>query len=322
MNPEIKIRKGLLRSGVSLLFCIILAIACREDFAFEPEDTVSDQISLVSEISPTGAVEAKVLRSTLLGGKAQLLPLDDAQLSFQVERPDQAIMPMIYKKEKERFELADENYRVIEGGYYGIRASFSNVPDTVKAITFIPKAVNIESYRTESVDSYNVGKDLKNYLIRLNVKLQDTKELPAFFQLLVYRIKSDFVVNAKGDTTFVDYKDFELMRMNPALSPRNAVSTFVHKEGAFVDHSKLNKSAITLTVETQNPLKSVNETIRKLMIEVRTLSPEMYFYNQYLNNQILSNRTNYSYPVTSYSNVQNGLGVFAGFNTARIIVEL
>lgn len=310
------------RLSFILISVLILAASCREDFSFEPDVSDFSQLSIVSEISPSGAVEASFLKASFINSKPTLGPIEEANIDFNILGPGNSSMPMEYKKEKAIFALSDANYRVSEGGTYSIRAICKDSKDTLIAKTFIPKAINITNYSTLSIGQTEINKDLRNYNINIRFSIAEPKQLPAYYQILVYRIRSEFSINSKGDTTFVDYKEFDLMDIGSDRSPRNAISSFIHKGGVFVDHSKLNGSSIVLTSQTKTPLKRVNETIRKLMIEIRTLSPEFYYYNEYLSNQLLSNRTDYSYPVTSYSNITNGYGVFAGYNTARTIVEL
>ena len=106
------------------------------------------------------------------------------------------------------------------------------------------------------------------------------------------------------------------------MNNKNAVNQLLHEPGVFIDESRIVDDRIILKLLTETPVISYKELFSKIQLELRTITPELYKYNQYLNTQTINSRTNYTFPVKPYSNVDNGLGIFGAYSNRSITIGI
>ena len=230
---------------------------------------------------------------------------------------------MSFNSDKGFYELRRFNFKPTQGNTYEIKAFLPNSRfDTLSATTYIPRSGQINRVNKLSEEIIEVSANEVRHRIRVAITLGEPRDNPAFFQLIPFRVFTTFRTDSDGNVTFTDHNErYELKVLN-VLSDRNAVFEFSHKPGIFIDYSRLTDNTIELELETNETLSPFSEVIRLLNIQLNTLSPELYYYHSFLHDQIRANKTTFSYPVNSYSNIHNGIGIFGGYSTVRINAPL
>lgn len=93
-----------------------------------------------------------------------------------------------------------------------------------------------------------------------------------------------------------------------------ALSGDANKEGQAIlftdEFFEGNSKTLSLTTYNLLPLDA------KIIIEMRSISKEVYLYNSSYNNQRWSRDDPFSEPIFVYSNIENGFGIFGGYYTS------
>ena len=79
---------------------------------------------------------------------------------------------------------------------------------------------------------------------------------------------------------------------------------------------------VKLRLSTTTLLDPNIDVLQSMEVIVHTISKELYDYHQSLHKQLINNATPFTTPVSSFSNIENGLGVFGGFSTTNSLIKL
>jgi len=83
----------------------------------------------------------------------------------------------------------------------------------------------------------------------------------------------------------------------------------------------LSEGTVKIRVTTITPLLEL-EAIEEIALETINASEEYYKYNAQISRQLDVENSSFSSPVTTYTNVDGGFGVFAGFSRAEQILQI
>ena len=297
-------------------------MSCREEFFLEPEES-SPNLNFISELSTESPISATLSTTVPFGAQegSELPP--DAMVFFSGSDLPVLATAMTFNDNRGFYELRRFDFKPTQGNTYEIKAFLPNSSfDTLSATTYIPRSGRISQVNTLSVSKREVSINEEHYIIRVSVSLAEPRDLPAYFQIIPHRVLTTFRTDSDGNVLFTDHNELEELKIKNVLSDRNAVFEFSHKNGIFIDYSRLQDNNIELELETSEPLSRHSEVIRLLNIQLNTLAPELYYYNSFLNDQFRANKTTFSYPVNSYSNINNGIGIFGGYSTVRVNTPL
>ncbi len=188
--------------------------------------------------------------------------------------------------------------------------------DPVTAISSIPPPTLIEHFHLDSIrkrseDAYDI------YKVNLQLDYSDPVGEVNFYNLRLIQRTRNFVVAYNGDTIYTSYS------LNP-ISFTDSPQGFYKRlgnGGGILLQDRPNDAPLRIQYETQ--IDRHKEKIDQVYAELRTVSPEYYYYQRSIAQQggatIGSGLTPTSVIQT---NVENGIGIFAGYASSSDSLKL
>lgn len=155
----------------------------------------------------------------------------------------------------------------------------------VQAKTSIPEAATVSNVQLISQKTQS-GK----YAYRLRLDIDNKQELfNGYYHLLI-----------KNDNKYLNINNFQ--------SGANAVEKPYHHYGVLVNESRMLDRTLNFQLESDTELKSID-------VELRTCTSAYFDYHVSLSRSFASQNSPYNEPTLNYTNIDNGLGVFAAYST-------
>ncbi len=305
----------------SLLLIVLWAGSCREDFQYTLEDT-HQELNFLSEINPEEPVIANLFKSYSLISEQHDIDLTQAQIDFGGTDFPTRSTKIIYIAKDENFALRNFDFRPTPGNSYWIEGYVPGTDmDTIRARTFVPEPVSLKSGMVTEVEKIDQGNGKAHYRATVNIELGEPRQRPAYFQIIPQR-KVSLIRREAGQTIITHTNDLSGMDIVSINTARNAVQELSQKPGLFVDYSRLSGQMISIDIETTEPIDVNTEILKIIDFKINTLSEELYNYHINLHKHLVNNQSDYSAPLMSYSNIENGLGIFGSYSTTVSSIEI
>ncbi len=308
----------------SLVFVLFLSVSCREDYVSNGTPVFDEVVNLTAELSNDDVVELSLLKNIAIGSDVSDIELSNAEVTFLGSQVPLDSRKMLYDAEKRKYVLENPDYRIVEGQSYSIEITTDSdlsQDHLITATTYIPRAVHVSGYTISNRTSYKTEQSGTMYQLELTISLNEPKDLPAYYQIIPYRKVTELRRNNDGTATELNFSKRHLMKIVEIVESRNGVVILAHKDGVYIDQSRINRNEVKLVLETSLPLTE-KEILRYIEVDVHTLSEELYQYHIALDNEVRSLNRSYSYPIERFSNVQNGDGIFGGSSMIKYLIDL
>ncbi|MDA3930353.1 MAG: DUF4249 domain-containing protein [Prolixibacteraceae bacterium] len=320
---------------VIILFTALFLASCQKEIEFELDQTPS-KLVVNGLIAADSIIEVKIGKSLSYAiNNESYNDIDDAVATLFVDDIEVEILPVII--DKDRFGRSEIVYRS-QNTIAEVGKTYSLIvtqPDceTVKCKTTIPLPVK-NAQTTTSVVIYNNFRESYPRLY-LHMKFDKTHETEKFYRIYFERMKGTRFFNSsfdEGTAGFVGVEYgtcFYTRSDDPILNPeeknvnnilfvptRNTFGIFTDEltEGNEVEFSFYDEY---INNDTTGHLININNgDFYRYSIYLSSLSPEAYYYFNSSNAQINNNQDLFAEPVLVYSNIENGLGIFAGYTTS------
>jgi len=206
----------------------------------------------------------------------------------------------------------------IEGHRYEIFIE-KNGYKTARSFTYVPKNVNPEIVTIEEVNTF----DEEVYKISIEIE-DDPSEQNYYIWELVSEEKNNagVVINSDNVQELKDYlkegfpKDQPKFGTLTALSSDGIFSGEIYNEDFFI----VPNNAVT----DGSGSSGGTQTNTQLFLKVRSVSQDLYRYHESLKRYKNSANVNTSIssPISIFSNIENGLGMFGSYNESIIVIKL
>jgi hypothetical protein len=177
--------------------------------------------------------------------------------------------------------------------------------DPVTAVSSIPAPVAIEELSLSNV-SIDMQQGAMVYDYTLTVSYADPPEEQNYYDLRVYQRVIPFSVSEQGDT-LMQHAYLKSVGTPSRHSTDKTVSVLLRDRGG----------AKNVSVQLQSRINSKRELLAEVVAELRTVSPEYYYYQRSINAEDLTPSNGLSEPIIIFDNVDQGLGIFAGYNVVQ-----
>ena len=236
---------------------------------------------------------------------------------------------------KKGYFLKTKDFPFIAGKTYNLTASAANLPTVTASCTIPQKRISSSDYQIlglSSIDSVQSGYGTTssptgakinyrtfNLYKRLTVLVKDFASEENFYTIAYYTRNVLENKDAKGNIiTTIESRQQHTKDLISDYKQDGALLQF-KKVNFFVDYYSEDPS--------QNQYNNYNNYTPKritLLIHIAVIDKAYYQYLQSINinNAGVDNGNPFAEPVLTYSNIQGGLGVFAGFNTTPIELVL
>jgi len=289
-----------------LLFIALSLSSCIKEYIPENNNITDQRLVAVAEIE-AGELTTINLSSTF---SSTFPEIDiDHELSFVkiINYESGNAIPEEYRYDYDK-EAYSDDFIPKEGQLYDLNIDITlthpEVP-IIFATTRVPYASDIKN--SEILNRHAVVDQLGNEFQQFEVSLQvePLKNENTFFHLIPYiRIPDD------------PNNETEALEIVNILAQENASFLLSHIDGMLIDQTKLtNDNILTLDLRTNSPFDMEEIENSFIYFELRTVTDDYYNFHVSLSRQKDSNSGPFTLPVTTYTNINNGYGLFAAFST-------
>ena len=215
------------------------------------------------------------------------------------------------KPEEYRYRPALETYKnddfiPKEGQLYDFFADvkIEGIP-VLHATTRIPYASRIENIELIDRSPYISEQGTVLEQFQINILVEPLKNVNTYYHLIP-------MIASSGQPI----EEAENLNVSSVTNGENATFILSHRDGILIDETKLNSdNNLTLNLRTKSPFETGGTNESSLYFELRTVTEAYYNYHVSLSRQNDSNSGPFTLPVTTFTNIENGYGLFASFST-------
>lgn len=220
--------------------------------------------------------------------------------------------PVELYRENDKF-VTGLSESVKPGVRYLIKASAPGY-ETVQAIAEVPEKIEVSEVRVEDfkIENSEVTIDKKNVSYTLSFAFDNLKASYVHFIFKQYSTLNSGGVNP--GTLELEY------RLTPEFPEESGYVRHVDN-GVLVSIDEIQSHPIRFKFNDFT-IDARDEKLGILEVEIRTVSPEYYWYFVSLQRQVETLKDPFAEPVPVFSNVNGGLGNFSGYNTRIVNVIL
>ncbi|PPK86390.1 uncharacterized protein DUF4249 [Neolewinella xylanilytica] len=293
-----------LRTLSALFLSSVLLVACEEPVDLDLPDRKS-RLVLSSSFLPEQAVVLQV-SATRPRGTPSGMHITDARVSLFEGMDLAEELTYFPSTETDRpGTYRTTTFKPQIGRQYTIHV-YAPGYDPVSAVSSIPEPVGISSVTVEGLSvSHEEAASVYDY--RLLVDYADPEAETNYYDLRISQMVVPFKLGSSGDT----------IRMQPYLK---GLTTPIHEAagGQTISILLQDKAGGPLVdVHLQSRLDPATELLGQVIAELRTVSPEYYFYQRSIMRPDEMPNSGLKDPVVIYNNVSSGLGVFAGYTSVQ-----
>ena len=201
-----------------------------------------------------------------------------------------------------------------------------SVPDheVIIAEDIVPFAVALDEIKMDTIEVFGEAEEMV-YKVKITVSFKDPIGAQDYYHLSLYNhatIPTDqnppmdgFDGEEGEETVLIPLTPLESDKNNPAL-------TFHYEDGGilFTDEDFDGQKS---TLKFYSLISLNNEEQRgKIIGALRTVSKNYYLYHTSLSRQIANKDRPFVEPISVFSNVENGLGIFSGYAVFRDSVSI
>ncbi|MDA8692630.1 DUF4249 domain-containing protein [Saprospiraceae bacterium] len=145
--------------------------------------------------------------------------------------------------------------------------------------------------------------------IAVSLNLGDTPDPNSFYHLI------PFIIDNNGSEIFPD-----ISRINTG---ENAALVLSHRDGMLIDINNLdNTNLLEFQIRSLFPLDVNQLTDKNLYFKLNTVAEEYFLYHSSISRQFETNQSPFTIPSLSYSQFENGYGIFTAFSTETFKSEI
>jgi len=204
------------------------------------------------------------------------------------------------------------NFKPKAGETYQIEIEVPDFP-TIHARDYIPLPVPLLALEIDTL-LINTSEANHVYAISLNTMLSDPVGVNNYYHLqLFYK-----TIDGKQSSGFVDHTEEGLMPLTTLELQKDNPSLLIdfNENGVLFDDASFNGEKTQLKFYATLD-KTEAGAYPKIIGELRTVSESYYKYYTSLTQQLANQDRPFVEPITVFTNIDNGIGIFAGFSRHR-----
>ncbi len=279
-----------------LVFLLIALYSCYNEYI--PTSQSTDQKLVAIAELEAGSIGHIHLGSTFG------INMEEVELDHEISKIDIINFPESNGPEEYRYDKALKRYenptfKPIEGGIYQLLID-ANI-DGISQISSFSRVPYMTNYLSEPVVSQATLVNVEN------------KEISHF------NVEFSIDQNQDDDNYFhlvPGIDENNSLIVDKITEGENALHSLVHRDGILIDKSKLSAgNTMSFSLKTTNTLEVSNSDPLFLYLELRTITKEYYDFHLAISRQGSTNAGPYTLPVSSFTNIENGYGLFATYSS-------
>lgn len=196
-----------------------------------------------------------------------------------------------------------------QGIIYTIRVEAPGF-EPVTAQSSVPAASDIISFGLSDVTVEPVGDGNIRYNYVAEISFEDDPNAQNFYHLNLHQQFLAYEL-IEGDTILID-SSIQTVLFSNSINNNYLLAYF--NGGILFEDQAFQSNHISIPVSVQ--INPQSQFIGKVYAELRTVSDEYYKFHQTLNRQQNNPGGTFTEPVIVYNNIENGHGIFAGYNAS------
>ena len=299
-------------------FLLLILSSCEEPF--DPQFYEEEgQLVVVSNFNPNSPIEVYVSVSQSVVEEAQTAYLSNAEVDVLHGDTLLVTLALATKMDGDRIipYYTHPNFVPKEGRWYTLRVRAEGYAP-VSATSYIPPqvkldSINLENLATETPEAPSNEEETQVYTYDINLQFLDPAGENNYYHLNVYQQVKKQV--SQGDTTATELLTYKIF-FSPALNTNHV--TVHHDGGILLEDTPFDGTYARLSFPVRFVLDlGQREELGDLLVEFRSVSREYFLFHTSLSKQKEQGKDPLHEPVLVYDNIQNGHGIFAGFNSSQ-----
>jgi hypothetical protein len=303
-------------SITSLLGLAAILFACEEPLDPEYFPPAESKLVVVSKFSEGKAIEVSISKNRPIGNSDPVEYITDARVELYLQDTLLEQLELVPAGEENDFPyyISQTNFPK-SGVEYTIKVMVAGF-QTVMAKSRIPPSVRITKFRVDQTTTEPIsGTNRQRNYFHTTIDFDDPNETGNYYHLNISQQVKEFIV--EGKDTLVGRKTLHPVTFNP-LDNKNTITANLEGGLLFEDKPNGQELKITFYIDTDPKMENFGKTY----LELRTISDDYYFYYTTLSKSGGVNPDPLSPPPTIYQNVENGLGIFAGYSNVMDSLQL
>ncbi|CAH1000201.1 hypothetical protein LEM8419_01349 [Neolewinella maritima] len=298
---------ALLRTSFALAVAAFLW-SCEEPIELNLEQQKS-RLVINSNFFPGEPVRLRVSATRPAGTMA--VPVTNAQV-FLYEGNEMAeelvFVPSTNDQTSGSYQTID--FRPQVGQSYTVHVSAEGF-DPVTAVSSIPAPVPITSLSIADLSIERTDEELV-YDYHLLVDYADPEEVGNYYDLRIYQRVTPYRVTAVGDTVLQQSYLKTVGTPTHQAEQSKTISVLLQDLGR----------GAPVRIHLQSRIDPSREFIGAVVAELRTVSPEYFFFQRSLGPDLSGVSSGLYEPLILFNNVESGLGIFAGYTSVALDLQL
>lgn len=306
-----------------VLASVIFGIGCEKTIEIDLEDA-KIRIVVNSEINPDSTFSVNITRSRHILDNAEIVPLSDAEVKLY---EDDVLIGSMTHQNSGNYSI---NYKPKTGKTYKVTVSQGTL-DSVFGTTIIPEKVQFISIdTTRSYDEYNPE------MINFSIKFNDPAAQKNYYMISLRNRYSynlwdpDLIVSDTlyvGPDTTIVHNTFGGYRRSTAMeklsfsSDDMIVDAFIYQKNCVVFCDELIDGR-QYSVKLRSDQYGFYSDTNMVYVDFYSISPEYYKYMISFNKHQDATGDPFSEPVMVFSNIVNGIGIFASSNVYTDSIQI
>lgn len=184
--------------------------------------------------------------------------------------------------------------------------------EPTQAQSNIPKAATIRSLNVDDVVIQQISPDSLAFFYQVEIVFADPPNVHNFYHLSFYQQTWNYEVQ-NGNIVIVD-SNFKNINFSSENDNNSLIAYF--DGGVLFEDVAFDGRQVSYSFNLRTDIQRSKEILGKMFAELRTTSQDYFLYHNSLSRQQTSSGGPLTEPVIIYNNIENGRGIFAGYNPA------
>lgn len=300
--------KDLFSSIFSFCIAFLLCVACEEPVSLDIE-SVAPKIVVNGTFTPNHPFQITLSKNEALLSNDSTEFINNAKVQI-LDAQGGLLRELNYQENTAIPSYGFPGFQPQAQKIYQLAIEIPGYP-MIYATSSAPNSVPIQSIKTEEITS---APNTSLYSIKINASILDPQgeqnyyHLQLYYQQIASRSSSNGLVGKP--------ESFIPIPIRSANSENSTVIADVNKNGVLFSDDALDGEQINLQFQAVLDREYTGEN-PQIVGELRTISKDYYQYYTSLTRQLENKDRPFAEPVIVFNNIENGLGIFAGFNHRR-----
>lgn len=294
-------------AGISVF---LLLVSCESAVDLNLDDA-KPQLVVISNFTPGQPVVVQVSKTRSPLSTEDSVYLENATVELYQDSKLLEVLEGVAGSARNPPYYTTRQTTPVVGLNYTIRAQ---VPDfeSVTATSSVPIPTSIRSLRLSDLNIFPGTDGRKNYHYQVAIIFEDPAAGKNFYHLNFYQQILEY--RLVGEDTITTNESLQKIRFTSELDDNSLIAYF--QGGVLFDDKNFNGNSISYSFPLKININPQKEMVGKMFAELRTVSQEYFLFHNSLSRQQTSSDGPFNEPVMIYNNVENGQGIFAGYNAS------